>query len=293
MKILDALRAAAETLEKAGIDDALADAEILTWHAADIDRLTAFLDNPETNSQTLARIRRLTTRRAKGEPVQYIVGQVEFCGLEITVGKGVLIPRPETELLVEEAVKTVTHEPLNVQYANKKNSLAILDLCTGSGCIALALAKEFRGAKVIGTDISPKALYYARKNISRNHIGNVTFMKGSLFGPVKKGTKFDLITANPPYIINSEISELQREVKDWEPTGALDGGDDGLDFYREILSKAGRYLKPDGSLILELGYGQARAIAEISSRNGFKVVSIIRDLAGIERILKATSAVVS
>jgi len=280
MKILDALRAATETLEKAGIDDPLADAEILTWHAADTDRLTAFLDNPDIASQTLAKIRRLTTRRAKGEPVQYIVGHVEFCGLKIAVGKGVLIPRPETELLVEEAAKTLNS-------CNPDLPADILDLCTGSGCIALALAREFPGATVIGTDISAKALHYARKNASSNDITNVTFRKASLFGPIRKGEAFDLITANPPYIIHSEISELQREVKDWEPVDALDGGNDGLDFYRAILSKEGPYLKPNGSLILELGYGQASAVAEISSRNGFDVVSIIRDLAGIERILKA------
>jgi len=277
MRILDALRTATETLEKAGIDDPLADAEILTWHAADLDRLTAFLDNPDITPQTLAKIRRLTIRRAKGEPVQYIVGHVEFCGLKMAIGKGVLIPRPETELLVEEAVKTISG----------RLPAHILDLCTGSGCIALALAKEFPGATVIGTDISASALHYARKNASTNDITNVTFRKGSLFGPIRKGETFDLITANPPYITHSEISELQREVKDWEPVNALDGGNDGLDFYKAILSKAGPYLKPTGSLILELGYGQASAVAEISSRNGFDVVSIIRDLAGIERILKA------
>lgn len=285
MRILDALRAAAEILEKAGIDDPLADAEILTWHATGTDRLTAFLDNPEISPQTLAKIRRMTTRRAKGEPVQYIAGHVEFCGMRIAVGKGVLIPRPETELLVEEAVKTLNS-------CHPELSADILDLCTGSGCIALALAKEFPCAKVIGTDLSPKALRYARENTSTSGLGNVTFRKGSLFGPIKRGETFDLITANPPYIIRSEISELQREVKDWEPVNALDGGNDGLDFYREILGRAGRYIKPAGSLIMELGYGQAGTVSDIAIQNGFDVISITRDLAGIERVLHATPAVV-
>ncbi|MBA4371498.1 MAG: peptide chain release factor N(5)-glutamine methyltransferase [Thermodesulfovibrio sp.] len=283
MRILDALRAATETLERAGIDDPLADAEILTWHTADIDRLTAFLDNPEISPQILARIRRLTTRRAKGEPVQYIVGQVEFCGLKISVGKGVLIPRPETELLVEEAVKAVIRQPASLP-------ARILDLCTGSGCIALALAKEFPTAKVIGTDISQKALRYAKKNASANNITNVTFMKGSLFAPIKRGTTFDLITANPPYILSCEIPGLQTEVRDWEPHGALDGGNDGIDFYREIFNHAGSCLKPAGSLFMELGYGQAKAVAEIASRSGFEIIAVIRDLAGIQRILHAAPA---
>ncbi len=292
MRILDALRTASEKLEQAGIDDYLADAEILTWHAADIDRLAAFLDNPEISSQTLAKIRRGTARRAMGEPVQYIVGHVEFYGLRIAVGRGVLIPRPETELLVEEAAKTVfarqAHQPVSLQPAP-----AILDICTGSGCIALALARQFPQAIVIGTDISAKALQYAKKNASSNKITNVVFRNGSLFGPVKRGELFDLITANPPYITRAEIPDLQREVRNWEPSGALDGGDDGLDFYRRILSETVRHLKPGGAVILELGYGQAAAVTDISAQNGLEVVSIIKDLAGIERVLHATPAVVS
>lgn len=291
MRILDALRVATETLEKAGIDDPLADAEILTWHAADIDRLTAFLDNPEISPQTLAKIRRLTTRRAKGEPVQYITGQVEFCDLSISVGRGVLIPRPETELLVEEAIRTLKSESLNAKRNRGENPVRILDLCTGSGCIALALAAAFPDAGVVGTDISQKALGFAKKNALKNNIRNVTFMKGSLFGPVRRRDQFDLITANPPYIMSREIPELQREVKDWEPINALDGGSDGLDFYRKILGEAGRYLKLGGALIMELGYGQAAALADIATQNGFCTVSIISDLAGIERIMKTTPAV--
>jgi release factor glutamine methyltransferase len=206
----------------------------------------------------------------------------------------VLIPRPETELLAEEAVKAVKSGNSDLSVCQIANLQArILDLCTGSGCIALAIAKEFPGAEVIGTDISSKALHYAKKNASFNEITNVTFRKGSLFGPLKRGELFDLITANPPYIISSEIPELQEEVKDWEPLNALDGGDDGLDFYREILSRAGAHIKPTGSLIMELGYDQASAVADIATQNGFAVDSIIKDLSGIERIMHATLAVVS
>ncbi len=298
MRILDAVRAAAETLEKAGIDDSLAGAEILAYHAAALNRMTAFIDNPLISSRTLSKIRRLTARRAKGEPVQYIVGHVEFCGLTIHVGKGVLIPRPETELLVEEAVKTVksgliyvNHEKADAtdmdSYLTHQSSLSFLDLCTGSGCIALALAKEFPGAEAIGTDISQKALRHARKNADANSIVHITFRKGSLFEPLKQGMMFDLIVSNPPYITAGEIPELQREVRDWEPHNALDGGDDGLDFYREILGKAVGYLKPDGSIIMELGFGQAEAVYVMARKHGLSDAVVIDDFAGIRRILKA------
>jgi release factor glutamine methyltransferase len=298
MKILDAVRTAAETLEKAGIDDPLADAEILAYHAATLNRMTAFIDNPEISKQTLAMIRRLAARRAQGEPVQYIVGNVEFCGLTIHVGKGVLIPRPETELLVEEAIKTVKSEMLyvNREKADSVNmdsdlthqsSLSFLDLCTGSGCIALALAREFQRAEVVGTDISQKALRHAKKNADANSIGNITFRKGSLFEPIEQGMMFDLITANPPYIRRDEIAGLQREVRDWEPVSALEGGPDGLDFYRKILGKATGYLKSGGSIIMELGFGQAEAVLEIAGKHGLSDAVVIDDFAGIRRILKA------
>jgi len=315
MRLLDAVRDASESLEKAGINDHLADAEILSYHTAGIERLAAFLENPEIDKQTLSRIRRLTARRAKGEPVQYITGEVEFCGLRIAVGKGVLIPRPETELLVEEAIKTVRGKGSGVRGKEPDtdgslksaglstssllsphsslfskiphSSLSFLDLCTGSGCIALALAREFPEAEVTGTDISSKALGFAGKNAPANNIANVTFIKGSLFSPLKKGTSFDLIVSNPPYIRRNEISGLQAEVRDWEPTGALDGGPDGLDFYREILSKAGVFLKPGGSIIFELGYDQEDQVKDLALANGFVNIEIVNDFAGIGRILKA------
>ncbi|MDA8082906.1 MAG: peptide chain release factor N(5)-glutamine methyltransferase [Nitrospiraceae bacterium] len=285
MRILDAVRTVSEYLEKAGVDDHLADAEILTYHAASIDRMTAFIDNPEIDNRVYAKIIRMAKRRAGGEPVQYIAGSVEFLGLTIHVGKGVLIPRPETEILVEEAIKTVAAQRI---YQPASLPSDILDLCTGSGCIALALAKEFPDAGVIGTDVSPEALRYARRNRAANSIRNVTFRNGSLFGPVKRGETFDLITANPPYIVSREIQDLQREVKDWEPVTALDGGDDGLDFYRQILGAARAYLKPAGALVMELGYGQAGAVSEIAGAEGFSEIQIVNDFAGIGRIIRVT-----
>jgi len=291
MRLLDLLRKSTDCLEAAGIDEAFADAELLVFHAANMDRIDAYVNNPEVKSSDSAKVRRLLQRRLKGEPVQYIVGQIEFLGLTIKVGRGVLIPRPETELLVEEAIKAVMRNKISVASKEKnalrvtqRASLSVLDLCTGSGCIALSLAKEFPDAEVYGTDLSKEALVYAKKNAKANDIKNVTFLQGSLFEPVK-GKAYDLITANPPYIRRSELETLQREIRDWEPISALDGGEDGMDFYRTILSSADQFLNPGGSLFLELGYDQAEAVKKVAKRQGFLDLTVINDYAGIGRIL--------
>jgi release factor glutamine methyltransferase len=232
-----------------------------------------------------SKVKRLLQRRVKGEPVQYIIGHIEFLALIIRVGKGVLIPRPETELLVEEVIRAISSQQSAVSSKEVK-SLSLLDLCTGTGCIALALAKEFPDAEVYGTDLSKEALAYAKKNAKTNDIKNVKFIQGSLFEAVK-GKKFDIITANPPYIRRDEIETLQSEIRDWEPVAALDGGMDGMDFYRVILSAAGRYLNPNGFIFLELGYDQAEDVQKIARSEGFSEVMVINDYAGIGRILRA------
>lgn len=289
MRLLDALKSSSEFLEKAGIEDAFVDAEILTFNAAGIDRLPAYMDNPVISKELLEKIRRAVARRAKGEPVQYIVGRVEFLGLNIYVGKGVLIPRPETELLAEEAIETAQRAEGKRQSAKAIDyqPFRVLDLCTGSGCIALSLAKAFPEAEIQGTDVSRAALRFAKKNAEANGIKNVTFLEGSLFGPLPEDAVFDLIVSNPPYIISSDITGLQREIKDWEPVEALDGGTDGLDFYRNIFAEAARYLRPGGVILCELGFGQSAEVTEMAKKAGFRNISLRKDLAGIERILKA------
>ncbi|PKL51870.1 MAG: peptide chain release factor N(5)-glutamine methyltransferase [Nitrospira bacterium HGW-Nitrospira-1] len=294
MRLLDAIKSSSDYLEKSGVEDSLVDAELLALHAAGIDRLRAYMDNPEIDRRLSSKINRLMKRRAGGEPLQYIIGQVDFLGLRIRVGKGVLIPRPETELLVQEAIKTVKRNELWVMGKEKNSSRithyasrSFLDLCTGSGCIALALAKEFPGARIYGTDVSARAIKYAKGNADYNGIKNVMFLKGSLFGPAKEHIAFDLITANPPYIPTPDIAGLQREIKDWEPVEALNGGKDGLDFYRKILSKGRGYLKEHGCILLELGFGQSEDVREIARGSGFKNISVKKDFAGIDRILEA------
>ncbi|MBI5025838.1 MAG: peptide chain release factor N(5)-glutamine methyltransferase, partial [Nitrospirae bacterium] len=235
-------------------------------------------------------------------------------GLRIRVGHGVLIPRPETELLVEEAIKIETrdkrqetskynnsslvtrhsslekslvtcHSSLEKSLVTRHLSLKILDLCTGSGCIAIALAKKFPEAQVYGTDTSEIALGYAEKNAEINGVKNVTFLKGPLFQPIAKLGHFDLIVSNPPYIVSQEIKGLPQEIKDWEPLNALDGGTDGLDFYRAIINDAGKFLSESGCIALELGAGQADKVAGIMLSAGFSEIKISRDYAGIERIV--------
>lgn len=286
MRILDAIRSSAVLLEEAGIDDPIADAEILVLHAAGMDRIAAYTGNPEVNRPLLLKIRRLVMRRSKGEPLQYITGHVEFCGLTIQVGKGVLIPRPETELLVEEALAVLGGE--NSAFGRRPEAVCqILDVCSGSGCITLALAKAFPYAELCGTDISDSAIRYAKKNALLNKIGNVIFLRGSLFSPIKKGALFDLIVSNPPYVKTPEIGGLQREIREWEPLNALDGGADGLNFYRRIFPESLDYLKNKGKVIVELGFGQAEEVVEIAREFGFRRVILRKDYSGIDRILKA------
>jgi release factor glutamine methyltransferase len=160
----------------------------------------------------------------------------------------------------------------------------MLDLCTGSGCIALSLAKAFPAARVFGVDISPSALNYARKNAADNALENVTFVEGDLFAPFE-GRVFACITANPPYIKASDVGNLQIEIRAHEPLSALVGGDDGLDFYRRILAEAPQHLEPGGLLIMELGYDQAGAVGELARANGFSDILCIPDYAGIGRVL--------
>lgn len=295
MKLLDAIRPSIKLLEKAGIDDPLADAEMLVFHAVGMDRLRAYTDNPEIGDETAARINVLVTRRAHGEPLQYIVGEVDFLGLKIKVGRGVLVPRPETELLAQQAIKIVQSSRLKVQDSkNNKNQrtlnteqLNILDLCTGSGCLSLFLAKGFPQANIYGTDISAIALRYAQENADINMISNVRFLNGSLFAPLDPSILFDLIISNPPYIKRQDISTLQREVRDWEPVEALDGGADGLVFYRKIFAGAAEHMKKGAAIILELGFDQAAAVRSIAEHSGFKKITVKKDFAGIDRILTA------
>ncbi len=303
MTAIEKLRDISAFFKNAGIEDADREAEVLIIETLHIDKSKLYSIDLEISDQTLKHIDSFAERRAYGEPIQYIIGNVDFYGLRINVGRGVLIPRPETELLVEETIKLLKeippHPPLS---KGGQGGVKILDLCTGSGCIALALAKHFPDSIVYGIDKSDVAIEHATSNAIENNIKNVHFIKGDLFEPVYPVTPlfppllrggirggitvhgFDCIVSNPPYIKTSDIQVLQREIKDYEPLEALDGGEDGLDFYRKILNRAGDYLSERGVIILEIGFEQADDVLLIANKAGFGKVDFIKDYSGIERI---------
>lgn len=217
-------------------------------------------------------------------PVQYVLGHSEFCGIDMLVDERVLIPRPETELLVEaaaEMLKGVRPKPGQTELGSDPS---LLDLCTGSGAIAIALTKRLFNCKMVASDISADALDVARLNAHRNGLSdNIEFVKSDLFKDIKG--RFDLIVSNPPYIAQFEFAGLQKEVLR-EPRIALDGGPDGLDFYRRIIQDAPGYLKKGGRILFEIGFGQAREVRNIiNSAGGFEIIEIKKDFNGIERAI--------
>lgn len=279
MTAQDKLKKLSALFEAAGIEDAPKEAEMLVAGLLGISKVDLLLKNiPLTASQS-DELDALAKRRISGEPMQYILGYVEFYGLTIHVGPGVLIPRPETELLVEQVVKDRAQRTDD----RAQSKMDILDLCTGSGCIGLALAKNFPHAQVYGVDRSDAALKYAAKNAAANSINNIRFFSGDLYVPVE-GMGFDLIVSNPPYIPKNDIKDLQIEIRGHEPMSALDGGIDGLDFYRRILAEAPQYLNAGGMVVLEIGIDQAKDIKQLAEDAGFGNIRLIKDYSGIERI---------
>ncbi len=277
MFAVEKLKKIANLLNQAGFEEASKEAEEILCFALNIDRIILYRDNPELKKPQITRIDGLIKRRLKREPLQYIFGEIEFCGLIIKVGKGVLIPRPETELLAEEAIKVISNSGFQIPNFN------FLDLCCGSGCIALTLGKSFPDARVYAVDLSKKALRYAEKNAKINYINNVILINGYLFEPLEN-KRFNLIISNPPYIKTMDIEYLQPEIRLYEPAEALDGGNDGLRYYREILAETKDYLLPDGIIMLEVGDNQSAAIKELAQLSCFKRVSFKKDYSQRERI---------
>ncbi|RII29782.1 MAG: peptide chain release factor N(5)-glutamine methyltransferase [Geobacter sp.] len=269
LKVLDWTK---EYLAAKGIKNSRLEAEWMLCEATGLDRVGLYLSfEKPLNEDELTAYRAMVTRRARHEPLQYILGSQEFCGLEFEVTPEVLIPRYDTETLVMEAV------------ARMPASRNILDIGVGSGCIAVALAKQLPNAMVTGTDISEPALAIARRNALKNGV-DIEFLSGSMLGPVG-GRRFDLIVSNPPYIPTADIGGLQPEVRDFEPRGALDGGPDGLDAYRMLVPVVPDYLNPGGWLLVEIGIGQAGSVMELFKANGFTELFTARDPAGIERVV--------
>ena len=273
--IADTLKQASQQLRRADVLNDLLDAQTLLAHALGQDRTYLIINFNETlTDDLLATYQALIDRRAAGEPLQYIVGHQEFYGLEFEVTPAVLIPRPETELIVEETIRLAASlaEPV------------IIDVGTGSGCIAVTLARELETARVMATDISAAALQVARRNAQKHGLSDrVQFLATDLLNGV--AVKADFIVSNPPYIAPHEIPTLQREVRDWEPHTALTDFSDGLQFYRRLLTEAPAHLNPNGYLIFEMGYQQAETIKAFVNRKVWSEPKALRDLQGIERTL--------
>ncbi len=280
MLVRDILNESALDFALAGMDSPRLDAEILLSFCLGCERLD-FFKNPAMpiNEETLVSFQKLKARRLAWEPVAYITSQKEFWSFTLEVNNSVLIPRPDTEVLVEEALKVCRQLD--------SAEIKILDIGTGSGAIALALAYEIPLARLTATDVSAAALATACKNAeSLDLASQVEFLQGSLFEPVDDF--FDIIVANPPYIADEEYDKLPVGVKDYEPPEALRAGVEGLDFYRKIIAAAPGHLKNNGWLLLEIGATQGRRIGDIFEASGqYRDISIRNDYAGLPRVIKA------
>ena len=264
-----------EFLAAKGVENSRLEAEWLLCAATGLDRVGLYLqfDKP-LNDDELAAYRAMVARRAKREPLQHILGSQEFCGLDFDVTADVLIPRHDTEVLITQAL------------ALMPEASSLLDIGTGSGCIAITLATRYPDAVITATDISSAALVVAKRNAEKHNV-NVEMLPGSLFEPLNN-RRFDLIVSNPPYIPSNEITELEPEVRDFDPMGALDGGTDGLDVYRSLIPEAHSHLNTGGWLLLEVGRGQAADVMKIiNGYGGYNEPFTAPDPGGIERVVAA------
>ena len=269
----------AEYLKNKGVETGRLDAEWLLAAALGVDRLQLYLkyDRPLSSEEREA-FKPLLRRRAGREPLQYIIGRTGFRELELKTDPRVLIPRPETEVLVQEVLDWAS-----------AGAESVWDMGTGAGAVALSLAAEGTWTRVVATDVSPEALSVAADNAERYDLGgHVEFREGSLFEPLEEGERFDVIVSNPPYIAEGEKGELQPEVRDWEPPEALFAGEDGLDVIRQLVAGAPKHLVSGGLLALECGLGQAEGIAaDVQATGAFGAVRIRADLTGRPRFVTA------
>ena len=255
------------------------DVEILLSKAlGEVDRLYIHLNlHKELTNEQMELFNNMIQDRLKGRPIAYIVNNREFMGLDFYVEEGVLIPRPDTEPLVEEVIDLVSGQ----------SDLKIVDIGTGSGAITVSLAKYIKDCKVYSLDISDKALNIGLKNATSNGVEDkINFIKSDIFSGIEnKNLKLDVIVSNPPYIRKADIETLHTQVKDYEPYIALEGGEDGLDFYRVITEQSVKYLKNNGILAFEVGHDQAQDVSDILRKNGYSKIYTKKDLQGIDRVV--------
>ncbi len=319
MTVLEAIQKSADFLAKKGVESPRLQTELLLAHLLKMPRMNLYLNFARalTPAETDA-LRELVKRRGQREPLQHITGTISFCGLEMAVNRHALVPRPETELLAEEGWKFLNRERHRAGDPNSGTAArrpsqndfpTALDFGTGTGCIAIALAVKCPNAKITATDISADALALARENAARNGVvERIEFLHGAGFAALAEGWgerprepdenpqsgspgvsphRFDLIISNPPYIPSAEIAALQPEVRDFDPRAALDGGADGLNFYRLLAPHAAALLKPNGRVMLEFGDGQAEAIRKMFEAEKWIVEAVKEDYSQRARILVA------
>jgi release factor glutamine methyltransferase len=281
--VLEVIQRSTEFLKNKSVESPRLQTELLLAHLLGLPRMQLYLNFERKLSQTeLDFFRELVKRRGQREPLQHIVGSTSFCGLEIAVNRHVLIPRQETELLAERGWTFLNSSPSTI---NDRLSTA-LDLGTGSGCLAIALAAHCPKVQIVATDISTDALELAKENAMRHHVlERINFLQGDAFAAIESPNPFDLIISNPPYIPTDEIQTLQIEVREHDPRQALDGGPDGLVFYRRISAESKPFLKSEGRIMLEFGDGQAEAIREIFEAEKWIVEAIVEDYNQRPRIL--------
>jgi len=273
----DVLRRAVSMMGHAGIDDARLDAELMLAAACGVSRAALLTGVVEPDTAAIERFEAMLLRRVVREPLAYIIGRREFYSMEFAVTPEVLIPRPETELLVDQALEFIARKPEG----------CVLDIGTGSGAIAIAIAANAPGARIVATDVSENSLAIARANAMTHRCADrIEFVRTDLFPP--RTDAFDVILSNPPYVPSRDIDSLAPEVRLYEPRHALDGGEDGLDFYRKIIPDCRRYLAPDGVVAFEVGMDQADGVAAMFTHAGFRNVTAFNDLSAIPRVVRAS-----
>ena len=273
MKLSELYGLFVDTLNKSGFAEAESDIRLIFEYIAGIDRVKLTLEGDrELEPGVEEKLKAALDKRLTHMPVQYITGYQNFMGLEFMVSKDVLIPRMDTETLVEEVLRLGL------------SNVRVLDICTGSGCILLSILKYVYGSSGVGVDISDGALGVAEANSEALGI-DATFIKSDMFENIPKDERFDIVVSNPPYIRSDVIGTLMSEVKDYEPLLALDGSEDGLKFYRIIADEASEYLNNGGMLFLEIGYDQGAEVSALLSAAGFMDVEVIKDLSGLDRVV--------
>lgn len=281
MTVLEAIQRSTEFLEKKGVDSPRLQSELLLGHVLKKKRLKLYLEHgSELSAEATEKFRELIRRRGLREPLQHLLGSAEFCGIELKVTPAVLIPRPETELLAEQGWLFLNSLP--------QEECRFLDFGSGSGCLAISLVRHSAKARGIALDRSAEALAVAEENARSTGVAErLEFVQSDGFSEIRPGVQFDLIISNPPYIPSAEIPSLQEEVRRFDPPLALDGGEDGLRFYRILAEQSGQFLRPMAKIMLEFGDGQEEALEELFSSHNWIVEKILPDYSGRARMLIA------